>query len=106
MTKTLTLPLPSEPVTVKESLIDAEPRVRRASLRQASDIVTPIFHDWKDQLKVGEISWQHFQAAASNNAALWESWLDGSSHWRAAVVGLLDQINLEHGEFQFRLQDV
>jgi hypothetical protein len=47
MAEIVMVPLPAEPVAIKESLNAAEPMVRRASLRQASDIVAPIYHHWR-----------------------------------------------------------
>ncbi|HVA05831.1 MAG TPA: hypothetical protein VNG12_03720 [Acidimicrobiales bacterium] len=102
----LTMPLPTEPMAVKQVYFDSESKVRRASLRQASDIVTPLYHDWKDQLKKGDVSWQRFQAAASNNASAWERWLDGSSSWRTAVEEFLHRINTDSDGFEFRLSAV
>ena len=58
MAEMVMVPLPTEPVEIQESLKAAEPMVRRASLKQASDIVTPIYRCWKDQLQVGGLSWQ------------------------------------------------
>jgi hypothetical protein len=56
MAEMVMVPLPTEPVEIKESLKAAKPMVRRASLKQASDIVTPIYRCWKDQLQVGRVS--------------------------------------------------
>lgn len=81
MAEMMMVPLPTEPVEVKESLKAAEPMVRRASLRQASDIVTPIYDCWKDQLQVGGVTWSSFQAAASSNAT------GGRTGWRTRSLG-------------------
>lgn len=99
------VPLPAEPVAIKESLNAAEPMVRRASLRQTSDRVTPIYRHWKDQLRVGGVTWQSFQAAASSNAAGWENWLEDAISWPTAIDQFLDVLNVDRGEHRFRLQE-
>ena len=104
MAEMMMVPLPTEPVEVKESLKAAEPMVRRASLRQASDVVTPIYHCWKDQFQVGGVPWSSFQAAASSNATGWENWLEDAISWPTAVDQFLEFINLDRGEDRFRLQ--
>jgi hypothetical protein len=104
MAEMVMVPLPTEPVEIQESLKAAEPMVRRASLKQESDIVTPIYRCWKDQLQVGGLSWQSFHAAASSNAAGWENWLEDAISWPTAVDQFLDLINLDRGEHRFRLE--
>lgn len=94
MVMTISLPAFPEPVATKHSL-RANPLtgLRRAVAYQASDIVTPIYHAWKDRLKSANVTWQVFQSAASENGIAWEDWIDGRLPWAEALrrfVGLLN----------------
>jgi len=87
------LPYADEPTEVKQGLNEASRDVKEASLRQASDIVTPVYHLWKDQLKGAGVSWQAFQSAASANRDAWRSWLSGDLDWRGALERFVEQLN-------------
>jgi len=52
------LPYVDEPMNVKRSLNEASSGIREATLRQASDIATPVYHTWKDQLMGSGLTWQ------------------------------------------------
>lgn len=93
----LTLPVVAEPVATRRSLAAASPEVRRASLRQASDIVTPIYHEWKTGLNSAGVNWQSFQAAASDNWRAWSEWVDGTMQWRQALEGFISKLNVSPG---------
>ena len=89
----VTLCLPPEPEDLRASYREVDPAVRSVSIRQASDIVTPIYHGWREQLRPSGMSWQRFVAAGSRNADLWSRWLDGAATWDQAVEGLVEQMN-------------
>ncbi len=93
----VTLPVVAEPVATRRSLASAVPEVRRASVRQASDIVTPIYHQWKAELKPAGVTWQSFQAAASENWRTWSEWVDGTIRWRQALEGFILKLNVPAG---------
>ena len=93
----LTLPTVAEPLATRRSLASATPEVRRATLRQASDIVTPLYHDWKAELTTAGVTWQSFQAAASNNWRAWTDWLDGTLQWREALEAFVSKLNASSG---------
>jgi len=93
----LVLPVVAEPVGTRTSLASARPDVRRASIRQASDIVTPIYHEWKTALKSAGVSWRSFQAAASENWRAWNEWVDGTLPWRQALDSFVSQIKVPPG---------
>lgn len=90
----LTLSVVAEPVVTRRALASAMPGVRRASVRQATDIVTPIYHEWKAVLKQAGVSWQSFQAAASDNWPAWSGWVDGTIQWRQALDEFVGKLNL------------
>jgi hypothetical protein len=87
------LPYVDEPVELKRSLNDANPDVREATLRQASDIATPVHRQWKDQLSGAGLTWQAFQSSASMNRDGWRSSLSGQVSWRGALEKLVEQLN-------------
>ncbi len=93
----LVLPVVAEPVGTRTSLASAAPDVRRATIRQASDIVTPIYHEWKPVLMRADVSWRTFQAAASENCRSWSDWVDGTIQWRQALDAFLLQIKFPAG---------
>jgi hypothetical protein len=94
---TLVLSVVDEPLGTRRSLASAAPDVRRASIRQASDIVTPIYQEWKTVLKSADVSWPSFQAAASENWRAWSEWVDGTIQWRQALDSFLSQIKVPAG---------
>ena len=83
-----------EPAGQKLSLNTAEPRVREATVRQASDIVTPIYHSWEEALKTGGVNWQRFQAAGSKNHAAWQGWINTTVSWNAAPECVVEELDL------------
>lgn len=87
------LPRISEPVDTKDSLNQADHAVREATLRQASDIATPVYHEWRDQLNASGVTWQSFQSAASATHRAWRGWLAGELAWPAAVEALVEELN-------------
>jgi hypothetical protein len=87
------VPYVEEPLATKRALNAADPKVREAALRQASDIATPVYHAWKAQLVTGGLSWQAFQSAASANRNAWRNWLNSDLSWRDALGGLVVQLN-------------
>jgi len=89
------LPYVGEPTEVKRSLNEASPDVKEATLRQASDIATPVYRIWKDDLNGAGLTWQAFQSAASSNRDAWRSWLNGELTWRLALERLVEQLNGE-----------
>jgi hypothetical protein len=93
----LVLPVVAEPVATRRSLASAAPDVRRATIRQASDIVTPIYHEWKAVLKSADVSWRSFQAAASDNWRPWTEWVDGTIQWRQALDSFISEIKVPAG---------
>lgn len=72
----------------------ADRAVREGTLKQASDIVTPIYGAWKEVLKAQGVRWQDFQSAASRNEGAWRRWLNGYASWNDALVGLVEQVKL------------
>ena len=93
----LTLPTVAEPIATRRSLATAAPDVRRATLRQASDIATPIYHEWKAGLTTAGISWQSFQASASDNWRAWGDWVDGTLRWRQALEEFISKLGVPPG---------
>jgi hypothetical protein len=94
----------AEPVGQKLSLNTAEPRVREATVRQASDIVTPIYHAWKEALKTGGVNWQRFQAAGSKNHAAWLGWINSTLSWHSALEHFVEELNLSsNGQLELTL---
>jgi hypothetical protein len=92
---TLALPFFEEPTALKE-LYNAQPSdVREASLRQAADIVTPIYHLWKESLRAGGITWQRFMREAARNAAAWRSWLNSELPWGNALERFAAQLGFK-----------
>jgi hypothetical protein len=75
---------------MKGALATTSPTVRRAAARQASDIVTPIYHLWKPELRAASITWPRFQEAASRNGRAWERWAEGEMNWSEAIYTLVD----------------
>ena len=63
-----------EPAGQKLSLNTAEPRVREATVRQASDIVTPIYHSWKEALKTGGVNWLSPASSMGPPSAEFRQW--------------------------------
>lgn len=86
-----------EPSEVKRALNAADPKVREATLRQASDLATAVYHAWKEQLASAGLSWQTFQSAASANRNAWRNWLNSDISWRDALGGLVTQLNQSAG---------
>ena len=78
-----------EPVETKAALAVAPNDVRHAALRQATDVVTPIYRKWKNNLREAGISWQGFQAAASQCYAHWNGWVEGEVSWDGALQALV-----------------
>jgi|SRR5579859_5805701 len=87
------VPYVEEPSETKRALNAADPKVREATLRQASDIATGVYHAWKEQLMSAGLSWQAFQSAASANRDAWRNWLNSNISWRDALEGLVTQLN-------------
>jgi hypothetical protein len=87
------VPYVEEPSKIKHALNTADPRVREATLRQASDIATPVYHAWKTQLAGAGLSWQTFLATASENRNAWRNWLNSDLSWHGALAELVTQLN-------------
>lgn len=87
----------AEPIATRCTLASALRGVRRATVRQASAIATPIYHEWKAVLKRAGVSWQFFQAAASDNWLAWKAWVDGTIEWRQALDELVVKLNQRPG---------
>lgn len=89
----ISLPKVDEPLAIKWSLNESSRDVREATLRQASDIVTPLYQVWKGDLQRAGLTWQAFQSAASMNHGAWRGWLNGDIPWHGALDLLVQQLN-------------
>ena len=78
---------------MKTESIQADASIRRAALRQASDIAAPLYRAWGRELKIAHISWQSFQTEASKNYLAWERWVSGQLDWPASLKALVDLLN-------------
>lgn len=89
----ITLELPPEPMSVKQSLRSADSKVRLAVILQATDITSLIYQTWKPQIKNLGVAWQQFVSAGSKSASSWLEWVEGTIEWRTAVQQFVDQLN-------------
>jgi hypothetical protein len=87
------LPCADEPTETKRSLNEASHDVREATLRQASDIATPVYREWKAELNAVGVTWRAFQSAASANHVAWRRWLSGELTWSSSLAALVERLN-------------